>query len=76
MLYINQFGYFNWFNLDFLISEITIIICFAGKEYPPYEPTWFNREKDEQNNSYIYRYKGDYWECKEKQDWSRCPDIF
>lgn len=21
-------------------------------------------------------YKGGYWEAKEKQDWSTCPDIF
>ena len=24
----------------------------------------------------IHAYKGGYWEAKQKQDWSMCPDIF
>ncbi|XP_076045090.1 oxysterol binding protein isoform X2 [Oratosquilla oratoria] len=47
-----------------------------GREYPAYQPTWFLKEKDEETGGLIYKYKGEYWECKEKQDWSRCPDIF
>ncbi|KAG5684373.1 hypothetical protein PVAND_013608 [Polypedilum vanderplanki] len=41
-----------------------------------YQPAWFKKVKNEENDDFIHIYQGEYWECKEKQDWSRCPKIF
>nr|XP_045616536.1 oxysterol-binding protein 1-like isoform X2 [Procambarus clarkii] len=47
-----------------------------GRDYPAYSPTWFRKETDEATGALIFRYTHEYWDCKERQDWSRCPDIF
>ncbi|PSN47433.1 Oxysterol-binding protein 1 [Blattella germanica] len=47
-----------------------------GRPYPPYEPVWFKKEKESYTGSVIHIYKGQYWECKERQDWSVCPNIY
>ncbi|XP_063849848.1 oxysterol-binding protein 1-like isoform X6 [Scylla paramamosain] len=47
-----------------------------GREYPAYSPMWFRKETDDITGALIFRYTHEYWECKERQDWSRCPDIF
>jgi hypothetical protein len=47
-----------------------------GRPYPPYEPVWFKKEKEPWTGSVIHVYQGKYWECKERQDWSMCPDIY
>ncbi|CAE1277747.1 OSBP [Acanthosepion pharaonis] len=47
-----------------------------GWEYPGYEPIWFKKETDKITGNLIHMYRGNYWECKEKQDWSMCPDIY
>ena len=48
----------------------------SGQEYPPYEPRWFRKEMDEQTGNPIHIFTHEYWKCKEKQDWDRCPDIY
>ncbi|GAV03941.1 hypothetical protein RvY_14300-2 [Ramazzottius varieornatus] len=40
------------------------------------EPVWFERRKDPLTGSPIWITNGKYWDCKAKQDWSMCPDIF
>ncbi|XP_070499181.1 oxysterol-binding protein 1 isoform X2 [Chironomus tepperi] len=47
-----------------------------GRPYPPYESTWFRKEKEEGTDNVIHVYNGQYWDCKAKQDWSKCPSIF
>lgn len=47
-----------------------------GRPYPPYEPVWFSKEKDEGTDNVIFAYKGQYWESKAETNWSKCPDIF
>jgi len=48
-----------------------------GQPYEGYQPTWFKKVVDEQNGGkLIYAYQGGYWEAKEKQDWSKCPEIY
>ncbi|XP_063310238.1 oxysterol-binding protein 2 [Pelobates fuscus] len=47
-----------------------------GNDYEGYQPLWFERKVDPYTGELICIYKGGYWESKEKQDWSRCPDIF
>ena len=48
----------------------------AGKDYEGYIPLWFERRVDAVTGELICVYRGGYWEAKEKQDWSACPDIF
>ncbi|XP_042297239.1 oxysterol-binding protein 2 isoform X4 [Sceloporus undulatus] len=47
-----------------------------GKDYEGYIPLWFERKVDPATGELICIYKGGYWEAKEQQDWSACPDIF
>ncbi|XP_053689431.1 oxysterol-binding protein 1 isoform X2 [Sabethes cyaneus] len=47
-----------------------------GRPYPPYEPIWFGKQKEEGTDNLVHVYKGTYWDCKAKQEWSKCPDIF
>jgi len=49
----------------------------SGGEAYTYSPTWYKQVADEFNgDKMIHVYKGGYWEAKQKQDWSKCPDIF
>uniref|UniRef100_A0A8C5PYS1 Oxysterol-binding protein n=1 Tax=Leptobrachium leishanense TaxID=445787 RepID=A0A8C5PYS1_9ANUR len=47
-----------------------------GNDYEGYLPLWFERKVDPYTGELMCTYRGGYWESKEKQDWSRCPDIF
>ncbi|KAM9221556.1 oxysterol-binding protein 1 isoform 2-T2 [Dugong dugon] len=47
-----------------------------GTLYDPYKALWFEQKKDPVTKELTHIYRGGYWECKEKQDWSTCPDIF
>uniref|UniRef100_A0A673BTQ0 Oxysterol-binding protein n=1 Tax=Sphaeramia orbicularis TaxID=375764 RepID=A0A673BTQ0_9TELE len=47
-----------------------------GKEYEGYQPLWFHQRRNSITGETNFVYKGGYWETKEKQDWSMCPDIF
>jgi hypothetical protein len=41
-----------------------------------YKPNWFKKSIDKYTNEETHVYNNEYWECKKKQDWKRCPDIF
>lgn len=41
-----------------------------------YQSKWFKKQHDPLTNSDMHIYTNEYWECKQKQDWSRCDDIF
>jgi Oxysterol-binding protein len=48
-----------------------------GTTPEPYQPIWFNKVTDDQNGGkLIHVYSGGYWQAKNAQDWSECPDIF
>uniref|UniRef100_H3DEJ2 Oxysterol-binding protein n=1 Tax=Tetraodon nigroviridis TaxID=99883 RepID=H3DEJ2_TETNG len=47
-----------------------------GREYEGYQPLWFHQRRDSVTGEKSFVYKGGYWETKERQDWSMCPDIF
>ncbi|KAI6191799.1 Oxysterol-binding protein [Aphelenchoides bicaudatus] len=47
-----------------------------GLSYPEYSPAWFDRAQDEFTGSVVHIFKGDYWQCKSNQEWTRCPTIF
>ena len=40
------------------------------------EGIWFREEIDPYTNELTYKFTNEYWRCKRKQDWSKCPDIF
>ncbi|KAB5528770.1 hypothetical protein PHYPO_G00143990 [Pangasianodon hypophthalmus] len=48
----------------------------SGREYEGYKPHWFHQRTDPVTGEMNFVYKGGYWEAKERQDWSVCPDIF
>ncbi|XP_020283344.1 oxysterol-binding protein 1 isoform X3 [Pseudomyrmex gracilis] len=47
-----------------------------GLPYESYEPLWFKKKQDPYTDSRCYVYNGEYWDCKNRGDWSRCPNIF
>ncbi|XP_070149850.1 oxysterol-binding protein 1 isoform X1 [Polyergus mexicanus] len=47
-----------------------------GLPYEAYEPLWFKKKQDPYTDSRCYVYNGEYWDCKSRGDWSRCPNIF
>ncbi|WKY01932.1 hypothetical protein Q1695_015724 [Nippostrongylus brasiliensis] len=47
-----------------------------GLAYEEYQPKWFTKTQDELTSTLIHKYLGEYWEKKEKGDWSGCPQIF
>ncbi|XP_023029945.1 oxysterol binding protein isoform X2 [Leptinotarsa decemlineata] len=47
-----------------------------GRPYQPYQPIWFEQTKEDDSDVVHHTYKGTYWEAKEKQNWSDCPNIF
>ncbi|XP_076854111.1 oxysterol-binding protein 2 isoform X1 [Brachyhypopomus gauderio] len=47
-----------------------------GRDYEGYQPLWFHRSTDPVTGETSFVYKGGYWEAKESQNWSMCPDIF
>ncbi|GAB1861944.1 Oxysterol-binding protein 1 [Camponotus japonicus] len=47
-----------------------------GLPYEAYKPLWFTKKQDPYTDSRCYVYNGEYWDCKSKGDWSRCPNIF
>lgn len=55
---------------------LTPLLLYAGKEYECYQPLWFHQRRDSVTGETNFVYKGGYWEAKERQDWSMCPDIF
>lgn len=57
-------------------KRLFIYLFFIGRPVPAYEPIWFEKQKDPFTGTVIHMYNGKYWDCKEKQDWEECPDIF
>lgn len=56
--------------------RVTSVFGLAGREYEGYQPLWFHQRRDPVTGEKSFVYKGGYWETKERQDWSVCPDIF
>jgi len=47
-----------------------------GRAAEVYKPVWFRQEENSQTGSKIHVFTGRYWECKARNDWSGCSDIF
>ncbi|KAK5615312.1 Oxysterol-binding protein 2 [Crenichthys baileyi] len=47
-----------------------------GRDYEGYQSLWFHQRRDPVTGETNFVYKGGYWESKEREDWSMCPDIF
>lgn len=49
----------------------------SGKPPPKgHEPAWFKKVFDEFCNRDVHVYRGNYWECRDIQEFSSCPDIY
>jgi hypothetical protein len=46
------------------------------KNYEDVKPLWFTQGNDEFSDKPVWKYNGNYWKCKETQDWSKCPDLW
>ena len=40
------------------------------------DPIWFEKCIDPYTKEERYKYKNEYWGCKAKQEWNKCPDLF
>jgi hypothetical protein len=40
------------------------------------KPMWFESTTDSLTNETLFVTNGKYWNCKEKHDWTECPDLF
>uniref|UniRef100_A0A1A8H9F7 Oxysterol-binding protein n=1 Tax=Nothobranchius korthausae TaxID=1143690 RepID=A0A1A8H9F7_9TELE len=47
-----------------------------GQDIEGYQPVWFEKRTDDCSGESTYVYRGGYWEAKDRQDWSLCPEIF
>ncbi|CAF0742755.1 unnamed protein product [Didymodactylos carnosus] len=41
-----------------------------------YVSKWFKKKQDDLTQSEMHIFTNEYWDCKAKQDWSRCPDLY
>ncbi|KAL3281019.1 hypothetical protein HHI36_004243 [Cryptolaemus montrouzieri] len=57
------------------LMELQHLAEHEGQIVEPYKPIWFKQVQRE-NGEVIYEFKGTYWKYKQKQDWSKCPDIY
>ncbi|CAA9999878.1 unnamed protein product [Nesidiocoris tenuis] len=47
-----------------------------GRPLDSYSSTWFKKGKEPVTGNVLHIFQNEYWTCKEKGDWSRCPNIF
>ncbi|KAM3874540.1 oxysterol-binding protein 2 isoform 2-T2 [Diretmus argenteus] len=47
-----------------------------GHNIEGHQPLWFEKRTDDATGESTYVYRGGYWESKERQDWSQCPEVF
>ena len=40
------------------------------------DPIWFKKSRDPLTNEERFTFTNEYWDCKNRQDWSKCPEIF
>ena len=60
-------------KIDMLCKLVRVRASQARKmQERGWKPRWFTKEK----GSEAYRYKGGYWEARERGSWDNCPDIF
>uniref|UniRef100_A0AAZ1X9C9 Oxysterol-binding protein n=1 Tax=Oreochromis aureus TaxID=47969 RepID=A0AAZ1X9C9_OREAU len=57
------------------ILKMSTYVLSSGQDIEGYQPLWFEKRTEDTGDN-IYIYKGGYWEAKERQDWSQCPQIF
>lgn len=41
-----------------------------------FKPKWFQKQYDTFTDSEMHIFTNEYWDCKQKHDWSRCDNIF
>jgi hypothetical protein len=41
-----------------------------------HDPLWFTKSEDPDTGAVMYAFNHKYWDCKTRQEWSPCPDIY
>lgn len=58
-------------------EQLNEMLSNENKPIVDYEPLWFKKTIDPYTNQPIHIInKNEYWDCKQKKDWKRCPDIY
>lgn len=57
-------------------EEEAEMAAIAGRPVELYKPLWFEKQKDPITGNPVHVFTGKYWQCKQEQMWSDCPDIF
>ena len=47
-----------------------------GQDIEGYQPLWFEKRTDDTTGEGTYLYRGGYWEAKDRQNWTQCPEIY
>ena len=47
-----------------------------GQKESDHKAVWFEKILVQNDNNCDWVYKNNYWQCKEAQNWSECPDLF
>lgn len=45
-------------------------------EQHEYRPRWFEKAIEPYSGVSYFKFKGDYWDHKQQQDWTDCPEIY
>jgi hypothetical protein len=48
----------------------------VNSEPHEYHPRWFEKAIDTYSGVSFFKFKGDYWQNKQRQDWTDCPEIY
>ncbi|PAA85237.1 hypothetical protein BOX15_Mlig004611g1, partial [Macrostomum lignano] len=48
----------------------------AGHGSSDHQAAWFKPKKDPISGGTIHCFTGEYWDCKQRSEWSKCPDLF
>ena len=41
-----------------------------------HDPVWFKKKLNPYTKEFVYTFDKQYWGCKAKQEWKKCPDVF
>jgi oxysterol-binding protein 1 len=66
----------NGVNVDIDSDDIELVNPNDPTKKIPKLPLWFKKTIDPYTKQPMHSFTNEYWECKEKKDWSKCPDLF
>ena len=58
------------------LDQSSLLSSNTNEESLKSDANWFTKIIDPFTKQPIHVFNNEYWDCKVKQDWKRCPDIF